>query len=1228
MIDSWPNGNATAATMLFPNWKMVYAGSFDMWMCAAVDGCNWVPTENLTGLTLVNFGTAGPTDITNVQWKVRCSSVNSGFFPMTFAGLYTEDSGPYNAWTWKGSGPDVSGCADLCGAPACGAYFTIDIYIDITPCPGNMETVSMGFPTSGGFGSITDNADCIVPWYDMGSDLSTIAWAYKKSNQTTIVPGETIMYTIFYGKPGTNPLTSIQIVDSQPPYTHYVVGSGNAPDIGYDPLIGPPDILRWTINPVPGNVPAWGPTNEIRFALSVDWGNGEGFEPGSGDVAAPEGLRLNNTAQVFFNGISAGCPGSAVNPPVSTVVKRFWFWSLGDNDILFSPTYGQPPDEMIYSIFIKNLSTTKTWWDVHMWDTVPADLDVWAPDTGLEDPCAGWTMTPTGCAAATPGVVKTGGNTIITWRLDMPPQMTLQLRWKAKVSPVAQARGTVVNIVSVLEYGRSGIANGTGYSGQPRNFAHLAPIVLPTMYTSYVGYGMGAANCPGYFLFFEPLNKKTQFELRGLYYVGAGWANAGGVSASIGDYWGSCLTGFPLGGIAGCKAERVPALFDPTNVADPSAIMGLQTRQCPALIFPLHWIHKLTSNAPTLWQCLTYCTSHDQDNHTYAPATTLSYTGLMHYMWKRYAGPEWSNGWGDGLSLINTSMDPYGVHIPTLDTSVYLFKWDYGTLSWDIWATYDLAPESQAYDTTTALADVGPYRSVSSQGQLIINQGLLTNPQLNQGGHSDNEAAFFPTRETGNVVSKPGQTANFYGIHQSAAQANKVVIGNLGVADAVYRVWRYIPDNLVPTPPMCAYLNGTSGTWQLQGTHTAPAGIAAANNPRIYPLDGAFFNVGTSSLVLSKVELISGGPIQVLAGIRVYSLWSGGAVMHAADGNQTGIEYWLHYRLDEGSADKSGVRDIYSIDVFCPKKGMVVNMTSGAGLTTSFTTTGPDQCVAFLQIAQWPVTPPYNYKITVLPNAFQGNVVTQFIAETGSEKGYTAPFLQEGVHYEFIAPPVVFSGQTFWITVIVKDTSGTTKTDYCGTTSFTSTDPAAAIGGTGMDLYNFTWSSKAACTSAPDEDGIKIFLGVTLVRMGMQTIVGMDTGDGSVNGLTAILVVAADVKLQKTPKLTVAASGDTVQFKVCWSNFSSGSAFTFVITDALPVGTTFVPEASTAALSCGNTNGLNLTVAYTTAASATMPPAASFTTGNPIAGTRWLRWTVPYTGVNTTGCGCYRITIN
>ena len=240
---------------------------------------------------------------------------------------------------------------------------------------------------------------------------------------------------------------------------------------------------------------------------------------------------------------------------------------------------------------------------------------------------------------------------------------------------------------------------------------------------------------------------------------------------------------------------------------------------------------------------------------------------------------------------------------------------------------------------------------------------------------------------------------------------------------------------------------------------------------------------------------------------------------------------------------------------------------------------------------------------------------------------FTAPFMETGVHYDIIAPPVVFIGQSFWITVIVVDAvGGGTKTDYCGTSSFTSTDPGAKLEGTPMDAYNFTWSSLAACNAAPNENGVIVFVNVTMTRLGLQTLVAADTVDGSILGLTTINVVGADIRLEKVPRFTVGASGDIVQFRVCWSNYSSASAFTFVITDAIPMGTTFLPEAGTAAFDCGNTDGVGPRVAYSTATS-TSPPAM-FTEANPVAATRWLRFTLPVSGVQTTGCACYRVTVN
>jgi uncharacterized repeat protein (TIGR01451 family) len=180
-----------------------------------------------------------------------------------------------------------------------------------------------------------------------------------------------------------------------------------------------------------------------------------------------------------------------------------------------------------------------------------------------------------------------------------------------------------------------------------------------------------------------------------------------------------------------------------------------------------------------------------------------------------------------------------------------------------------------------------------------------------------------------------------------------------------------------------------------------------------------------------------------------------------------------------------------------------------------------------------------------------------------------------------------------------------------------------------MDSFNYTWTSNVAgsCLTGAD-DGVHVFINVTMYKLGMQTIVASDTVDGSITGLTAVMVVGADVKLSKEQRLTIAASGDTVQFKVCWSNYSSASAFTFVVTDAVPQGTTFIPEAGTSAFDCGNTDGTPVTTAYSTTTSATAPAAASFITGNPIAGTRWLRWTVGVSGVQTTGCACYRVQVN
>ncbi len=1227
-VDSWSTGDVPQK-FLFPNWSKVEVASYTILLTLGQAG-----VEQVTGLTVVNFGTVPAADIAGVYWRGECGAIDTGYLPMTYKGTYTEDSGPYPAWVWTGTSLDFSTCADECGG-TCGASYTIHLYADIAPCPTDGATLSLGFPIHAlanplNWGSISDSAGCVVPWYDMQGPNHTIVYAYKEGPDAA-APGDTVTYTITYGRPGTAALAAITVFDTQPPYTHYVVGSSTpAPDAGFDPDPGPPLRLKWTL---PGGAVTGGPTGQLTFGVTVDWGNGEFFEPGSGDIAAPEGTRLDNRAHVTFNGI-AGCGvPSVTTSPVTTTVRRFLFWKVGDNDVLFSQTFGQPPDEMIYTIYVQNMSAAKTWWNVSVWDTVPPELDPWCAGCGFNDPCTGWTMTPSGCAAATPGKVTGAGRTLLTWRLDMPPGMTLSLLWKSQVLPTVTAGATAINKASILEYGRTGIVGGTGASGTPRNFTHLARIILPTTYVSYVGQAASDYTCFGYHIDFFPLNKKTQFELRGIWYQGAGWSTAGGVSASIGCLIGDCLGGFPGaggctlglgaisgGGIAGCKVERIPAQYLPA---------------APCSTYPMEHIYKVTSNSPVLWQLLAVETVNGDDNDTMTPSTTLTYVGMMHYAWKRYFdGTVRGN---DALGIVSTGKDPYGAYNPALATTIHLFQFNYGTLQWDYKRTYDLAGESQVYDMGTPAAEAGPWRIMSSDTQIVINHGFNISNELGcfPGTCANDFGTYFPTRENGaNVASTP--TATYYGYVMGDMPGQlpnstpvHCVVGNTGAATATYEVWQYVPDSSLPSLPVPILMVGTSGTWIHTATDTVPAGQGTAGNPRVYARDGGAFSA--KSLALYKVNLLSGGPIQILGGAMMYAPHAGGAVMHSASGAQVGTQFWLHQTSsDDGGKGYNcgtgpGFTSIQTVSVFCAKQNMAVRATSQSGYSATYTTTGPDQCISFTAMTNMPNYNTNNYKFDVVAG---GAVMTQFIQCKYSQKGYTAPFLLTGTHYAIIMPPVAFIGQSFWLTVVVVDATGNTAIDYCGTSSFTSTDPGAKIENTSMDTYNFTWSSATGGCPGANDNGVQVFVNVVFNRLGLQTIVAQDTTDGSISGIAAVMVVGADVRLTKQPPLLVAASGDTVRFQVCWSNYSSASAFTFTVTDAVPMGTTFLPEATTAPFDCGNTDGGAVTVSGSAATSTTPPPPASFATGNPGAGTRWLRWTVPLAGVQTTGCFCYRVTVN
>ncbi len=1223
--DMWDNGLVTPGTMVFPNWAKVWAGSFVVEFCA---GCvDPDPTQVEKGLTVVNFGSAIASDVATVYWQMSCNATTT-LYPMTYAGMYTEDSGTYPAWTWNGSTINLAGCNPLCVGCLASAV-AVDLYVDIAPCPQDGVSLNLGFPYHGlsnttWGGSVTDNHGTAVPWDDLPGGAMTIVHVLKTASADTVAPGDTITYTMFYGRPGTS-LTSIELFDTLPAYTHYLPGTGAPPpDAAWGvPNLGPPQTLRWTI---PGPLPVTGgATGQVTFAVSVDWGNGEAFEPGSGDIAAPEGPGLVNAVAVVNYG--AGCAKNTFTQSVGTAVRRYLFWKVGDNDTLFAGRLGLPDDEITYSIFIKNMSATRTWWNVQVWDTVPPQVDAWAPGYGFDDPCSGWTMTPSGCVAGSPFPVTGGGKTILTWTLDLPPGMTIELKWKAHVVQTALAGTTAVNQVSLQAFGRTGIVGGTGNAGRPRVFTHVAPIVLRTTYVSYVGVGASGWGCSPYLVFF-PMNKACDFELRALEYDGTiPFAVNGGVSASIGTLIGTCLGGLVCPGSTGCAVERAPTFYSRW-----SALCAPNSGQPTCPTYPFHFLYKLVSNSPVLWTMFPYADTQFDDGHTFTPSTSLSFSGLMHYTYLRHNATD--PAVSDALNIMNTSLAYDGTYNPALDTVVHVFEWNAATLSWDYMETYEIDPESQAMKPPVPTPEEGFYRLVSSQARIIVHQwargGALVTNHLS------------PNRESGAMTSKAGGGYTFYVFPGNETDYDRqVAVTNVGATTATYRIDFYMPRTPFPAPAMVPpWMADTSGSWLTGPTDTVAPGLTTccgpAANAHAYgpPYDpGYAFKTPNADFGIWRVVHLSGGAVQVLSG-QHFMGWFGGSVVHASDGNQTGQEFWVSQFQTEGYKGAKAQWP-FSVDIFCPKAGMAVQAVTGDGFSATYTSNGPDQCISFTGFTQITNNTKRNVRVNLLAGGSQGNLIAMYVHATDSQRMYTAPFLVVGVHYDILVPPVVYLGESVWITVVVVDAAGGTKTDYCGTTSFTSTDPGAKIENTPMDTYNYTWDSNdpaatclgAGCVNGCD-NGVRMFLNVSFSKLGAVTIVAGDIADGSITGLAAVMVVGVDIKLTKSPRLSLAASTDTVRFTVCWSNYSSSSAFTFVITDAVPLGTTFVPEAGTAALSCGSTTGAAPGVAYSTASSATAPPAASFITGNPAAGTRWLRWTVGVAGVNATGCACYRVSVN
>jgi len=1210
VLDVYPRPEPafSAYTTVFPNWATIPISSFSILLCDD-SSCPTCPSGPITGITLVNYGTAtGGTggDVANLYCWLSCGSktYNSGMLAMTWAGTWDVGGTPYPAWTWAGSKGGVEVCTN------CGCELALYVYADINDCPTDGATIQLA-PNSNSIlnptwpGGIYDSCGCSAPWSSVPDPMArTIRYVFKQADADSVSPGDTVNYTVYYGRPGTGSIGPIVIIDTQPSYTHLLAGSASpAPDPFWDPNPGPPLRLRWTF-PGPFTT-AGGPTGRINFSLTVDWGNGDSFEPGSGNVAAPEGTFLFNSAHMSWTG--GGCASGRVSNIHAAAVRRYLFWKVADNDLLFAPRLGQPDDEITYELFVKNMSDSKTWWDVRIWDTVPSDLDAWS--FGFDDACAGWTMTPTGCAAASPGWVPSApGTTLLTWKLDMPPGMTMTLRWKAKVKPSAQMNTTAINRASLMALGRTRIVGGTGHAGIPKNFTHEAPILLRTTYTSYVGIeatDLGTYGCTKgqtWFLTFYPLNKATNFSLYRKWCGPsapadpgcAAFAANGGVSPAINVMAGTCTGGPGTDWEMGCKAERAPARFIPSQFS---------ANQNPAV--PFNYLHKLVSNSPLIWE-LSVCFEGGHSN-TYSGTTNLTFAGYAVYTYSMVDSyPQLVNN----LYIVNTS--------DTAPTTVHMFDWNPTSLSWDYLTTSELYTGSQwAY----VPAVQNHYRIISSDARIIVHKCY---PGGGATGDEGNLGTMVPNRENGNLVNST-TPATFYLWAGHLPAANAVIVGNVGAANATYDVYRYTPFDTTLTPPSTSVtsdLVGNAGYWVDMGSDTVQAGLAAAGNGHVY---GTAYDPGrfTVRYRLYKIRLTSGGPIQICTGRYLMQAQSGGSMIHSSDpaGAQMGREFWLHTSAEE---EVCGAGAVSAINIFCPKMTMVVNETTSDGAAATYTTGAADQCVAFMRLTNPASGSKRNYRINVLAGGNPGDAIAQYFCCYIGSKYYTAPFLALGVFYNIIAPPVVFLGQSFWITVVVMDTGGGTRTSYNGTTSFTSTDPGGKIESANMDSYDYGW------TGCPGTCGVKIFFNVSMTQLGLQTIMAQDTIDGSIMGLTAIMVVAADVKLEKRKKLTVAASGDTVQFQICWSNFSSATAFSFTITDAVPMGTTYVPEVASTMLCGASAPVPGITVWYSTATT-TVPPG-TFTsvpgTGSPLGNTRWLRWTIRDVYVNSTGCVCFKVSVN
>jgi len=355
-VYSNPKAPFNTLTTLFPNWQQAPAASFTI-VQYADDGAWGNLDIPIVGVTMLNYGTAtgsapgGGGDIQGMYFEIKCGSKTSiGPLAMTYAGDWTIGAQTYPAWTWAGT---AAWGGNPCDGPGfgCSCYVDLFVYVDIGPCPTDGATVQLGpgynnsqlynadgtlactWGTDCPFG-VTDSWGYGAPWaLTMDPGVKPILYANKIADKDAAAPGDTITYKIYYGMPGTVPISTVTVIDTQPDFTNYITGSASiTPDSGWEPDISVGvKRLRWTLAGADPIATA-GATQEVSFEVTVDWGNclpspGLCFEFESGPVAAPEGERMKNRAHVTFEGASCS-QTTSTTPPTTTVVRRFLYWML------------------------------------------------------------------------------------------------------------------------------------------------------------------------------------------------------------------------------------------------------------------------------------------------------------------------------------------------------------------------------------------------------------------------------------------------------------------------------------------------------------------------------------------------------------------------------------------------------------------------------------------------------------------------------------------------------------------------------------------------------------------------------------------------------------------------------------------------------------------------------------------------------------------------------------